>query len=334
MSRPFEMRVVPNEPELEIKREKPVVLFAAIVAPTFSPDGMRKGFEQLGFHVEQFNWQAIKFECGVDGMCDRLIGKANMVQPDLIFLHLQNPDTIDVDTAKALQEIAPTVNYTFDIRHDISWYKEIGRHIEFTYFGSMEDVNECKAEGINNVGIMQSSCDYDIYKPIGQRIECPEIIFIGNNYVGTNLDFPLAQHRQDMIAFLKEKYGDRFGSYGLRQEHDRFINVHEEVLLINSTKVVISQNNFDREQYTSDRLWRILACGKMPIIHKTKGIEDVTKKLLPFCMWDNFDRLIEVIDRQILMDNLDDLLSSSFNYMYSWRNRFEPLKLLLHENSY
>lgn len=315
---------------------RPVILFAAIYAPTFSPKAMIKGMEENGFRVETYDWQKVKFNAGIEGLNDRIIVKAMEVQPDLIFLHLQNTETITVETAKGLQKIAPVINYTFDVRSDISWYKEIAPFITHTYFGCQEDVDECAKEGIANVGIMQSSADYDYYKKITPVANIPEILFIGANYSTTNMNFPLSNHRQEMIKFLQKEYPEPlFGDYGMGQTNNRFINIHEEFFLYNTAKIVIVQNQFDREHYQSDRIWRAMGSGAFVLAHKTKGIDKMFNVGEHLDVWSDFDELKSKID--YYLDNDDKRIGiaiAGYNYVRNtqrWQDRFESLKQYIHE---
>src|SRR5580700_1461888 len=105
------------------------ILFVKIEAPTYSSAGMERAFNRHFKEVSSFNWQKVKFQEKKEGMQERLIAKAYMEKPDIIFLHLQNPDSIDTYTASVLSEIAYTVNYTFDVRSDIEWYKQLAPYI-------------------------------------------------------------------------------------------------------------------------------------------------------------------------------------------------------------
>src|SRR5258707_15470496 len=94
------------------------VLHSMIEAPTFPSKGIECGFLENGFEYTGFDWQRCKYNSSVEEMMDRLIGKAHMEKPDLIFLHHQNPDSLDVGTAKELSKVAFVVNYTLDVRND------------------------------------------------------------------------------------------------------------------------------------------------------------------------------------------------------------------------
>ena len=181
-----------------------------------------------------------------------------MCQPGLIFLHLQTPESIDADTAIELSKIGYVVNYTFDVRQDISWYKEIAPHIGLTLFGDYDSIEECKREGINNVDYLQSSCDFDWYKPLNirEKENTGEIVFLGGNYAMSNMNYPSAQERIELVEFLQKEFPDKFRVYGMGWEGTKMVHAQDEIKIYNQAKIAITHNNFQRKGYTSDRLFR------------------------------------------------------------------------------
>src|SRR5258707_12298352 len=105
------------------------VLHARIDSSSYNSDGIKNAFIENGFEYEDFFWQKVIFNSSPEEMMDRLIGKAHMERPDLIFVHMQQPRALDVETAKELSKVAFVVNYTLDVRNDNSWYKEIAPHL-------------------------------------------------------------------------------------------------------------------------------------------------------------------------------------------------------------
>jgi len=283
-----------------VKDERPVCILVGINAPTYSSRGIIKGIEECGFRCEFVDFQKIKMEEGVEGLAHRLIVKAKTSFPDLIIMHIQNPESVSVETFAELQRYAPVVNLTFDQREDISWYKEIAPKISLTCFASSDDVKKCEADGIGNTIAIHSSCNYDFYKPPivsrGTMIGIPDIAFIGTNYSMSNLNFPLAKDRQDMCAFLKKEYGSRFLSIGMGQQVSKYVKPEEELAIYHQAKIIISHNNFYTADYSSDRLWRAMGSGAFVLSAYFPGIDRIFEKGVHLDYWTNFFELKKLID--------------------------------------
>lgn len=253
---------------------KPRIFFACIDSPGYNSDGMVDGFSELGYDIIRFDWQRSRFNVGIEKTVETMLGVARNSRIDYIFLHIQNPEIISVESAKQFQSIAPTINYTFDVRdvQRTEWMYEIAPHITLTCFACKRDVDECLIRGIKNTMLLQSSANYKWYRKTSFYCKgCPEIVFIGNNYEKTNMNFPGAAQRQEMIKNLKETFGDRFGAYGLGQEHG-IVNPQQEVNIYNAAKIAVCHNMYDLPGYESDRLWRILGCGAY-VVKKQQGGE-------------------------------------------------------------
>lgn len=329
--------LVPFEQDDFVVDERPTVLFVAVYAPTFNSDFMVRGFEQAGYNVMVMDWQKIKYMEGVEGLRDRLIVKAKMEQPDLIFLHVQQEGTIDNNTAIALQKIAPTVSYNFDCRNfeKSKWMYELAPLIELSIFSNTEDVQKCKELGINNVACMHSSADFDHYKPFNlneeKRKEYPhDIVFIGGRFDKSNMQFDNAGERTKMVEFLTKEYGDRFKVWGMG--YSRMVNQQEERLIYNCAKIAITHNNFFRTRYCSDRIFRAMGCGVMTVQQYYPEINKDFDKTVT-STWLNFDMLKEEIDKHLENESLRYAKAKAgatfVREKHSWYNRVLEMQQLL-----
>ncbi len=325
---PFDASDFPNA-------NKPTVLFAAIYAPTiFSSDFMVRGFEKAGYNVITLDWQKIKLTEQVFGLRERLVVSAQMHQPEFIFLHIQSENVLDKETVSRLQEIAPVVLYNFDCRsfEKSQWIYDLAPHIELTLFSNNEDVQHCKSIGINNVAVLQSSADYDHYRP-GKIIDQTfgnEIVFIGNRFDTSNLKFDNAAERTEMVEFLRTTYDHKFFAYGMG--FSRMVNQQEEVMIYNNAKIAITQNNFKRSRYCSDRVYRAMGCGCMTIQQYYPEInKDFNSQVT--ATWLDFTMLKGEIDKYLEDDDLrfgKAKAGAEFvRQKHSWFNRVMELQYLL-----
>jgi len=241
------------------------VLIAKIEIPSYSSAGIVNALRNNFKEVHEFNYQNVMYNEGADGMRRRLMGLCMMHNPDVCFLHIQTPEPLNMDVIKFLSERTFVVLYTFDVRENIDWYKKYAPYVGLILFGDMESVESCHKGGIKNVDYLQSSANFDLYRPLPVGVvpdkEYGEIVFIGNNFDGTMLAFPLAKQRVEMVNFMHENFGERFKVYGMGWPGSRMLSPVEEIAAYHSCKIAITHNNFFRSKYTSDRLWRAMGCG-------------------------------------------------------------------------
>lgn len=315
------------------------VLFAKNEAPTYHSAGIERAFRENFKEVSVFNWQQAKFSEGKEGMQQRLIFKAESEKPDIIFLHIQSPDALDTYAMSILSEIAFTVLYTFDVREDIQWYKDLAPYVNLILFGDLQSVNEYKAAGFLNAEYMHSSADFDVYKrlpPSGRKIGTPPIIFIGGKYSNSSHKFPLADQRTEMVEFMKKHFKKNFQAYGPGFSKE-FVNMQDEVVLYNSAKIAITQNQFNRAGYTSDRIWRSMGCGCFTL---SQYYMLINKDFNVNCLatWLDFTMLAEQCEKWLSNEDSRKAVAE-FGYEWvrlhhSWSMRIKQLKNLILQNGF
>lgn len=271
------------------------VLHFKLSSSFFRNNGITTGFLENGFTVTEFEWQSYRYQFGIEMTRAKFVQLAQQTKADIIFMQIQDGEILDIETIKQLSQCSFVVNYTFDcrIKEKTQWLYDLAPHIGLTLFSNYEDVQICHNEGIYNVHLMQSSCDMDVYKTsdINLGVDVPEIVFFGQNYVGTNLDFPLAQERLNMVDFLRQNYNGKFWPYGMGWGTELIDNAEKEVFVYNNCKVAINQNNFDRLGYTSDRIWRAMASGAFVLSKHFEGIEGLFQVGIHLETWKTFQEL-------------------------------------------
>lgn len=314
---------------------RPTVLHVALEAPgIYSSHGISEGFRRNGYYVQFFNWQALKIEYGVEGMLDRLLTTAGTCNPELIFLHVQSQDIIDAETAEKLKAIAYTVMYTFDCREKdkTEWLYELAPHVDRVYFSNLTDVKECVSRGIYNTEVMQSSCDIDFYKKGFKEniFSYPEVAFVGGDYSRSNMNFPKADERKAMVEFMRNEFPTKFASFGMGQMENRFIKQQEEVLIYNHARICLSQNNYARPMYTSDRIWRIMASGCMCLAENFEGLDTMFEVGKHLDTWETLEELKDktryYLRNHTHMDTIAWRGMEHVRNNHSWQKRFELLK--------
>jgi len=271
------------------------VLHVALVAPgMYSSAPFEQAFLNNGFHSYYlFDWQLKMFELqSKEKMQDLLIQEADRLKPDLIFCQVQSGDMVELATFKRLSEISFTVNYTLDIRskEKSEWLYDLAGVIGAVFLSNQNDVDECKKRGYANAMTLQSSADMDTYEELADIPRRSTAVFIGNNTAITPLEFPKAQERVEMVSLLKERFPEQFEVYGMGWD-SRFLMQKEEVEVYQSAQVAICHNQFEAPLYTSDRLWRAMACGSFCLTKHFPGIHLMFTRGVHLDWWENFDEL-------------------------------------------
>lgn len=322
------------------------VLHFRLDAPQYSSEFMRRGFIEAGYEYHGINWQQVKFNEGVLGFQARAIQAAKEIEPDLIFIHIQSGDILDIETCQELTSIGFTILYTFDVRESVSWMKELEPYLNMILVADGETANQFPA---GKSYVLQSSCDTIMYSPVREDYWLDrndntmhllkssrakyDICFIGSNYVNTNLNFPLADERFNMVTELKKEYGDQFLYKGMNWSTSEYVPPAKEREMYNSSKIAISHNNFYREKYTSDRLFRILSCGCFCLTKYFPGIENIFEPGIHLDWWRTIDELKLKINYYISNDEARERIAQSghkyFLENHTWVSRVKEMEQLI-----
>lgn len=314
------------------------VLHIRLDSPGYSCDAMAAAFIDLGYEYHGLKWQEFRFEHGIEALRFKVIQMAVELKPTIIFCHIQNSEIFDLEMWQVLQKYGFVINYTFDVRvtEKINWMYDVAPHIGHTFFGCMEDVWNCNAKEIYNVSTIHSSCDMDLYKPKrGGMNYAFDVVFCGNKYENTNLDFPLAAERQEMISFLKDNFGNKFQCYGLGQAGG-LIKPEVEASVYNFSKIGINQNNFFLNEYSSDRIWRIMASGTFCLTKYFPGIEKIFKKEIDLDWWVSLDELKTLICYYLSEDDERNEIAATGRKKvvqeHSWSARIKEMEKIIAES--
>lgn len=306
------------------------VLHIRMDSPFYSSDGIEDGFRQNNFEYESVYWQQLKLNSGISALRERCIKVANRVKPDVIFIHIQSEGIMDIETLKELNKVGFTVMFTEDVR-EVIWQEELMPELGLMLFTNMNDVRTLNLKGFTNVGYIPTSFNHLKYKPKPTDKSYGEIIFIGNNFEKTNLNFPLAKQRAEMVNFMQDTFGDRFQAYG-RGFKNKMLNPEQEIEAYSNCKIAITHNHFDRKGYCSDRGFRAMGCGAFTIHQKYEGLDSDT---LYGTSWTTFSQLKNTCVSALTNDFLRKKIAHQ-EYMNclnknTWYSRVIQIKKLIQE---
>lgn len=310
------------------------VFHVGITAPTYSSESITKSFKDVFGDVLFFDWQFHRYNYGTEGMQDLLMIEAEKYKPDIIFLHFNhNSEALSIDNYKKLSELGFVVIYTEDVRDDNKWFETLLPIVGLCTFTNRSDVYHfISSSRFSNVAFLPVS-----YNDIWYKRQAPtlknygDIVFLGNNYVNTNLNFPKSLERQEMCEALKAEFGDRFQAYGNGQENP-MLNPQEAVACYNNALIAIAQNNFDRIGYQSDRALNSMGCGCATIMQHYTGIDGDFPNMVGG-KWKTIPELIELCHTYLetfwMRTQLAEYQYETVIKNHTWMNRAEKLKSII-----
>ena len=266
------------------------ILHIGLCATPNTMNGFQKAFIDV---VGSENYREVY--TGEENLNAKVLLLANEFKPDIVFMQIQAENIILHNVCQRLKDMGCfIINWTGDKRHDVpQWMIDLAPSISLTAFSNMEDVYKMRELGFKSE-YLEIGYDPEIYKPEGEALQMPEIVFMGNNY-GRGY-FPMSGFRIDMVDFLRQEYGDRFGVYGSGWAYGNGNfnhSQHEEAKAYRGAKIAINCSHFDCDTYNSDRLLRILGSGTMCLSYFHKGMVQIYGGTNYFSNFENLKKQID-----------------------------------------
>lgn len=242
--------------------------------PPYYP--IRNAFKKHFKVYNELSWQKMFNNSGLEKTRQAIRQIVIQNNFDCIFMQIQRPGIITPDLANFMAKKSFVVNWTGDVRNDITWYKQVGQKIQLTLFTNTNDVLQCRKHGVN-ADFLQVGFDNNIFYPDKKINPEDKITFCANNYKGSECNFPLSDYRVNVVNHLNQKYNSRFTVYGKNWQtcgiQTSYILPQKEALLYRGSAINLSISNYCRQNYFSDRLLRIMASGGFALSHYYPGIE-------------------------------------------------------------
>lgn len=291
---------------------------------------LSKAFSEIG-EYRYLDWTDYSAIPGNEGNLRRkTLEISNEFKPDLTFFQLQHPDPYDRVTMEQLSGFK--VNFSWDVRDPLpKWFLNIAPGISLTCFTNEMDPEIMQGEGFNSE-FLQSGFDDETFNPVGKVGEYPEILFMGNSYDTETFNFPLSGFREEMVNFLRDKYGDRFRvyGYGWKFRTDSFVHREgKESEAYRSCKIAINVSHYDRRRYTSDRILRLMGSGAFCLCKWYPDIEKDFVDGVHLRVWNTLEELDSLIkyyidrpeERKTIADRGCELVRSE----YTWKNMIDRI---------
>lgn len=281
---------------------------------------MRSALQKCSSSFRWFNWKAEK-----DPDC-KLQNILKYYTPDFTFMQLQSPDALTIESIKSIP--GTVVSWTGDVRDPIpNFYHRIARVVDCSLFSNMPDVQEFSNLGFPTM-FFDIAFEETVYKPDGPAITPPTpTVFFGNHYNGR---FPLSDLRFKMVRRYRH-----ISTYGFNWKGKEVSCLMEkpeqEAAIYRGCKIAINLSHFCRERYTSDRLYRAMACGAFCLSHHYPGIEQDFSPGIHLVTWTDLEDLNRKIEYYLSEDGSlvrEQIAKAGCEHVWAnhrWIHRFKGL---------
>jgi len=208
---------------------------------------------------------------------EKIIKISNRFNPDFTFMQIQTADIITPVVASQLKGFV--MNWSGDVREDISWMSNLAPYVDATCLSNETDTEYLRREGVGS-WFFQIGFEHKIFNPNGPKLttkntiwDHPEVVFMANNYGNK---FPLSKERRDIAKKLYDTYGPKFLLCGNGWEIPAINLMNQpkkEAMVYRSCKIAINSNHFIHKRFSSDRIFRIMGSGAFCLTRWYPGIE-------------------------------------------------------------
>ncbi len=250
--------------------KKLTIGFIGNFIPPFSTENDRKwSFEKLGHEVVTFQENDTHPLKLLDAISDLdMLVYSHTHDPSYIIPGLieffQKCKELKIPTVSAHLDRWAWLDRVRDVGNEATWFTEF----IFMADASPEAVELYKKYNLNWHYLKPAVVERDCYKAEPNAYEFPhEIVFTGSKGY-----HPEYAWRPEMIEFLKQTYGDRFGHYG--NDGIRVVRGHDLNVLYSTAKVVVGDSCFGgRPNYVSDRYFEVRGRNGFLIHPKVEGVD-------------------------------------------------------------
>lgn len=191
---------------------------------------------------------------------------------NLVFVQLQTADVFAPGAIRRAFPNARIVGWSGDVRDTLPpFYISLAKtDVDVSLFSNERDVATMQGHGFI-ADFMDIGFEESVYRQDGPATKAG-IVMMANNYLGHRIEynafpgFPMSQFRHDLAVRMKKEFGNRFSLYGngWGKLSDGNLNSSgkEEAKLYRGCSLAVNISHYDLPGgYTSDRLYRMMACG-------------------------------------------------------------------------
>lgn len=293
--------------------------------------GLIKAFSEKSSDYKFFDWSDWTAIPGnLRNLHQETIKVSKEFKPDLTFMQIQAPDVYDLHTVDKLGGFV--LNWTWDYRPNPKWMYELAPAVDLSGFTNEKDVKDFRDRGYS-AEFIQSGFDDEVFRPDGDVIDHPEIVFIGNNYKNEGYDFAMGDYRIEMVNFLMGHYGENFGVYGFgwtNPLNNFMYREAKESRCYRSCKIAINLSHYEIDRYSSDRILRLMGSGAFCLCKWYPGIDKDFEDGVHLRVWKTLDDLKDLIDYYLKHDDERIRIANNgcelVRNNYTWNDMVDRIK--------
>lgn len=259
------------------------------------------------------------------------------LQSDLfIWIHGHSETTPGLSMKTVLQELKdwniPTMTWHHDLFVGLGRSNKILEEDVYTNIDHFFSTDRLMIDWINKeTKVKGHYLPSAVYEGESRMLESTylnkDVVFVGNKGY-----HPEWSYRPQLINWLTDNYGDKFGWYSGEEDSLGLKRGWDMNQLFANSKIVVGDSlclNFDYPYYWSDRVWETLGRGGFLIMPYIKGLDDYLEdgKHLVFYEFGDFEDLKSKIDFYLENDEAREYIrKTGYEYVkkfHTYRNRWE-----------
>jgi len=312
------------------------IYHVALLSPGEPNACMSRAMREIGHEVMVMDWQVYKKQHGLEKLRAHIISDVRAFQPDVVFMQIQTGGIIDPATADTLSGLSLTINWTGDVRENIDWYIELAPYLGVTLFTNMHDVRRLWELGLR-ADYLQVGYDEQIYNlDINPARGANKIVFMGNNYDKSKMGFPGTPERKHMVSYMQTRFGSRFSVFGNGWPGKKRTVVEQEAMIYRGSLIALNQNHFHYEKFSSDRLFRAMACGCFMATKYYPGLEEEFELGKHLQAWSTMQELEDIVRYYLANDDeRREIALAGAQYVRencTWHSRFKQLETIIEKH--
>lgn len=298
--------LVPPEkllPPLVPHRQTERVLHFALKTPQDPQAALERALRSIAVEYAEVDWCRDEYNAG-----GHLRNAAAALRPTLIFMQIQKAlPRFASRELRAVREVCDPscviVNWDGDQhyepeQHERAWFVELGRVADTSLVVNTDHPHRYGRMGVRFPGYLQIGYDERIYRPDTTSAYQPKraVVFLGQNYP----HIAAYDRRRAAVRALRARFGDAFAAHGNGwTEADGgapFLPPADEAAAYWAAHAAISISiRADLPRYTSDRLFRLLGSGGVPVVERFADMEGLGLEEGVNCVgWSSPDELCAI----------------------------------------
>jgi len=211
-----------------------------------------------------------------------ILQEARDIRPSLVFIQVQGPGVLephDIERLRPLCDPSCVIcNWDGDQHYEPRdpqrrWFVDLGRVCDAGLVVNTEHPAVYADLGVQHPGFFEIAVDPPVFHPTAPAINVPPVVLLAN------ATHQVHATRRGYVGSLDARLGpERFGVYGsgwegLATGHNPLALTQESAVYSAARAALSISARNDLPRYTSDRLFRLLASGGVPVVERFPDCE-------------------------------------------------------------